>query len=77
MQTNFNIESVSIEFVHYMADWDLHVKYTASVLLSNGRYRFVPEFAVYLSWKTFPDLKVDQAWEDNGSGVWQRGESDF
>lgn len=76
-QTNFNMESVSIEFVHYMADWDLHVKYTASVLLSNGRYRFVPEFAVYLSWKTFPDLKVDQAWEDNGSGVWQRGESDF
>lgn len=74
--TNFNMESLSIEFVHYMADWDLHCRYTASVALSNGSYRFMPEFAVYLSWKTFPDLKVDQAWE-NRSGSWQRTESPF
>ena len=66
--TQFNMEAFDVELVHYMGDWDLHLRYTAS-LQSQGRdYTWVPTFAIYLSWKTIPDLKVDQTWEEGRSG---------
>ena len=62
------MESLSIEFVHYMADWDLSVRYEAQIQLIGDNYQFVPELSIYLSWKTIPDIKIDQTWrERNGS----------
>lgn len=72
--TNFNMESVALEVIHYMSDWDLHCKYSAKIVSSNYVYTWVPEFTIYLSWKTLPDLKVDQTWTNSGSG-WSQSSS--
>ena len=62
MNTQFNMESLDVELVHYMGDWDLHLRYMASLQSSGSDYGWVPTFAVYLRWRTIPDLKVDQTW---------------
>lgn len=70
--TQFNMESVSIELIHYMKDWDLHCKYTGSVVLSGRDWQWVPKVSVFLQWNTIPELKVDEKWtrKDN---VWTQG----
>ena len=72
--TNFNLSSVSLEAVHYMQDWNLHCKYSASVVLSDSKYQFVPQFSIYLSWNTFPDLKIDENWKRSGDS-WIRSDT--
>ncbi len=69
--TNFNLESVSFELVHYMEDWDLHCKYTGTVVLSSYKYSFVPTLTLFLQWKTIPELKVDESISQDSSGTWQ------
>lgn len=67
-ETNFVIDSCALEITHYMADWDLSVRYEAQIQLIGDNYQFVPELSIYLSWKTIPDIKIDQTWrERNGS----------
>lgn len=76
MNTQFNMESLDVELVHYMGDWDLHLRYMASLQSSGSDYGWVPTFAVYLRWRTIPDLKVDQTWEQNlSTGEWHSGDS--
>lgn len=72
--TQFIMDSVSLEFVHYMKDWDLHCKYTAAVLSSSSGYSWVPTVTFYLKWKTMPDLKVDENWRKRNE-VWTSTES--
>ena len=69
--TNFNLESVSFELVHYMEDWDLHCKYTGTVVLSSYKYSFIPTLTFFIQWKTIPELKVDESVSQDSSGVWQ------
>lgn len=71
--TNFVMSNATLEVIHYMDDWDLHCSYSAKVVLSDDVYEFVPEFSIYLSWKTIPDLKVDQNWKYNANTrKWER-----
>lgn len=71
--TSFIMNNAKLEFVHYMEDWDLHCAYKAEVVLSNNRYSLVPEFSIYLAWKTMPDLKVDQTWKKNdATSKWEK-----
>ncbi|MHC1693391.1 MAG: hypothetical protein AB9828_10255 [Sphaerochaetaceae bacterium] len=58
--THFNMESISFEVVHYMEDWDLHCKYTGSVVLSDSKWTWTPEFTIYLKWKAIPEIKIDE-----------------
>ncbi|MBK5200190.1 MAG: LPS-assembly protein LptD [Spirochaetaceae bacterium] len=69
--TNFNLESISFEFVHYMEDWNLHCKYTGTVVLSSYKYSFVPTLTFFLQWKTIPELKVDESISLDSKGAWQ------
>lgn len=69
--TGFNLTEFEISFTHYMQDWALSLEYKSSIELYNNKYQFIPEFSVYLSWNTFPDLNVDEKWRNNG-GIWQR-----
>ncbi len=68
--TQFNLEKVSLDVIHAMEDWDLHCKYTGSVVLSdyNYQYQWVPSFSIFLQWKTIPELKVDQRFTNDGNG---------
>lgn len=70
--TQFNMESFSIELIHYMNDWDLHCKYTGSVVLSGYDWKWVPRVSIFLQWKTIPELKVDEKWTQDDSG-WIKG----
>ena len=72
--TQFNMEAFDIELVHYMGDWDLHLRYTASLESIGRDYRWVPTFAVYLRWNTIPDLKVDRTWSSS-DGTWRQSDS--
>lgn len=58
--TNFNLEDISFEFIHKMEDWDLHCKYTGTVVLSSYEYSWVPTVSFFLQWKTIPELKIDE-----------------
>jgi hypothetical protein len=58
--THFNMESISFEVVHYMEDWDLHCKYTGSVVLSDSKWIWTPVFTIYLQWKAIPEIKFDE-----------------
>ena len=72
MNTQFNLQSFDIELVHYMHDWDLHLRYTAQLEdTGNNTYGWVPTFAIYLRWATMPDLKVDETYHETAGG-WQR-----
>lgn len=70
--TQFNMENISIELIHYMKDWDLHCKYTGSVVLSGRNWKWVPKVSIFLQWNTIPELKVDEKWTQKDS-VWTRG----
>ena len=64
--TQFNLETISLELVHMMEDWDLHCKYEGLVVLSNYNYQWVPSVSLYLQWKALPELKVDQSFTNSG-----------
>ncbi len=66
--TQFNLETISLELVHLMEDWDLHCKYEGLVVLSNYNYQWVPSVSLYLQWKALPELKVDQSFTNSGDG---------
>ncbi len=70
--TQFNMENISIELIHYMKDWDLHCKYTGSVVLSERNWEWVPKVSIFLQWNTIPELKVDEKWTQDKNG-WKRG----
>lgn len=72
--TQFNMNSIAIELVHYMEDWSLNCKYTGSVVLLGNQYQWVPVVSVFLQWKTIPELKVDEKWTEK-SGVWTQSPS--
>lgn len=66
--TQFNLENISLDFIHMMDDWDLHCKYSGSVVLSNYNYQWVPTVSIFLQWKTLPELKVDQSFSRDNEG---------
>jgi len=72
--TQFNLNAIEFELVHYMEDWDLHCKYSSEVVSSKNRYAFQPTFTIYLKWKTMPDLKVDEKFTYK-DGTYVRGSS--
>ena len=74
--TSFILQSVSLELVHYMEDWNLNFKYTTSFSKGNADgktvYTLQPSISVYLSWNTMPDLKAEENWTMDASGKWTR-----
>lgn len=67
--TNFTLEDISLDFVHYMDDWDLHCTYSGSVVLSDYEYSWKPSVSIYLEWDTIPELTLDQTFSES-DGSW-------
>ena len=57
--------SMSAELVHYMKDWNLHCKYNASVVLSDGSWVWEQTASFYVQWVAIPDIKLqrEKEWE--------------
>ena len=78
--TSFILRSISLEAIHVMEDWNLNCKYSTEIVKSyvtgGSVYTLQPSLSVFLSWKTMPDLKVEENWRqvkgDDGSLVWER-----
>ncbi len=74
--TNFVLQNVSLDVVHYMEDWNLNFSYSTSFQRSSAGgkiiYTLQPSFSVYLAWNTMPDLKVEENWTKDSSGSWTR-----
>lgn len=74
--TNFVLQSVSVDVVHYMEDWNLNFSYSTSFRKSTAGgktiYTLQPSFSVYLAWNTMPDLKVDEKWTKENGSTWTR-----
>ena len=68
--TGFNMDSLSLELIHYMSDWDLYCKYSASIVSSSVGYEWVPTVSIFLKWKTIPDLKVDENYKKTSGNEW-------
>ena len=69
LESNFNIEYLSISAVHHLSDWDLSVKYSGQpVLITNTdnskEYRMQSEFSVFVSWKPVPEIKNNINYSD-------------
>ena len=77
---SFILRSISMEAIHLMDDWNLNCKYSTEIVKSNviggSVYTLQPSLSIFLSWKTMPDLKVEENWRqvkgDDGSLVWER-----
>ena len=67
--TSFVLDEAALEITHYMKDWNFSFRYSTQIVLSDNVYEFRPEVSVYLSWKTIPDLKVEQEWQQR-NGRW-------
>lgn len=72
--TQFNLSSVNFDLVHDLGDWSLNCKYSASVVLSNNQYEWVPTVSVFLTWKMMSELDIAERWTRDTS-VWVRSAS--
>ena len=67
--TSFVLDEAALEITHYMKDWNFNFRYSTEIVLSDDVYQFRPKVSVYMSWKTIPDLNIDQQWEQR-NGRW-------
>lgn len=78
--TSFILRSISLEAVHVMEDWNFNCKYSTEIVKSSVTggtvYTLQPSLSIFLSWKTMPDLKVEENWkqvaDSNGNLVWEK-----
>ena len=78
--TSFILRSISLEAIHVMDDWNLNCKYSTEIVKSSvvggSVYTLRPSFSVFLSWKTMPDLKVEENWRQvvgkDGTLIWEK-----
>ena len=78
--TSFILRSISLEAIHVMDDWNLNCKYSTEIVKSSvvggSVYTLRPSFSVFLSWKTMPDLKVEENWRqvvgEDGTLIWEK-----
>ena len=62
-ESQFTMESIEVDLIHYMRDWDLHCKYQASVVLSDSEWKWSPKFTIFVQWKIIPEMKVDREYD--------------
>lgn len=60
-ESDFNIDSLSLEVVHKMPDWDFHFIYTGDLSLNNNTaWEWDPSASIFLEWKIAPEIKLDK-----------------
>jgi hypothetical protein len=63
--SNFNLQSISLNLVHHLGDWDLTARYSGrpTVVDENGtgqqRYEWTPEFELVVEWRPVTELRSE------------------
>ncbi len=69
VNSNFNIESISLSATHHLSDWDLNFKYTGLLdLIAEGvtkKYQWKSEFSIFVIWKPVPEIKKNISYSEN------------
>ena len=64
IDSDFNLQRLSIGLVHYMGDWDLSLDYSGTPRLEtddagNRRFVWADSLTISLAWKPIPEIKSD------------------
>ncbi len=64
IDSDFNLQRLTIGLVHYMGDWDLSVDYSGTPRLEtddagNRRFVWADSLSISLAWKPIPEIKSD------------------
>ncbi len=67
----FNVNSLKIEAVHHLYDWDLSMSYTGSAKLSEDeagfkQYEWTPTVTFLVKWKPIPEIERTISHDDSG-----------
>lgn len=67
----FNVNSLKIEAVHHLYDWDLSMSYTGSAQLSEDdagfkQYEWTPTVTFLVKWKPIPEIERTISHDDSG-----------
>ncbi|MDC7233254.1 MAG: hypothetical protein PQJ58_08470 [Spirochaetales bacterium] len=55
--SNFNLQSIDLELVHHLRDWDLTFLYSGTPRLENKSYDWYSEFSIAIIWNPIPQIK--------------------
>lgn len=55
--SNFNLDSINLELVHHLRDWDLTFLYSGSPKLEDKAYKWYSEFSIAVVWNPIPQIK--------------------
>lgn len=69
LDSNFNLETISIRAVHEMNDWDLNFVYEGKPELKTNsagipEYSWIPEFSIFLQWRPIPEIRKKVSYQD-------------
>jgi hypothetical protein len=66
-RSSFNLNSLSLELVHHMPDWDLNIDYRGSYEINEEktRYEWESEFTISLQWNPIPIVRREMIYEDD------------
>jgi lipopolysaccharide assembly outer membrane protein LptD (OstA) len=67
LNSNFNLNSLSLDLVHHMPDWDLIFDYYGAyeVNESKKKYEWTSRFTISLQWNPIPIMKREVSYDDN------------
>ncbi|MCF0262008.1 MAG: hypothetical protein HUK23_03745, partial [Sphaerochaetaceae bacterium] len=62
--TGFNMNSISLQMIHYMKDWNLCIDVSGNLTTKySSKYEWVPQVTVYVKWNALPELKTEGNWD--------------
>lgn len=65
--SNFNLQSISFSFIHYMHDWRLQMQYSGIPQLDEQNiYKWYSEFSIFLQWNPIPEIRKEAEYDKEG-----------
>jgi len=74
-ESHFNIQTINLELVHHLRDWDLTFIYSGNPKLEEDQYSWYSEFTLALVWNPIPKIKSLVQRKDDEWTVDNRGEN--
>ena len=66
--SNFNLQSINLKLVHDLDDWfltiDLSVIPQIETVENVSKYKFIPNFSIYIEWEPIPELQKSIEYKD-------------
>ncbi len=60
----FNLESIRLDLVHHLREWDLTLVYQGWPELQDKQYEWKSEVSIFLKWNPIPQIQADIQYQD-------------